>query len=158
MDKEFIEIIAGNESLLYKVCKLYSKTEDDRKDMFQDIVLNLWRSFPSFQAKSKVTTWMYRIALNTAISHLRKQKNKQPIEQLGELAYQIPASPTESADEWETLYGAIEQLSPIDKAIVMLYLEDHSYQEMGEIIGISASNIGFKLSKIKEKLRKTVNV
>lgn len=157
MDKEFIHIIATNEGILHKVCKLYSNTEEDREDLFQDILLHLWRSFPTFQAKSKVSTWMYRIALNTAISRLRKQKNKQVTEQLGELAYQLPAFTNDSDDdEWAALYRAIEQLSPIDKAIVMLYLEDHNYQEMGEIIGISPSNIGFKLSKIKEKLRKTV--
>ena len=158
MEKEFIRIIDRNEGILYKVCKLYSQTEEDRKDLFQDIVLHLWRAYPSFQAKSKVSTWMYRIALNTAISRLRKQKYNRTMAELDEAIHQIPAPAPESDDEWQILYWAIEQLSPIEKAIVVLYLEDHSYQEMGDIMGISPSNIGFKLSKIKEKLRKTVTL
>lgn len=149
MDKEFIQIITQHDGIIYKVCKMYFQAEEDRKDLFQEILLHLWKAFPSFQAKAKVSTWMYRIALNTAITRLRKQKNKHPLEQLSGLSYQVPAIQDNPEDELHNMYEAIEKLSPLEKAIIMLYLEDCSYQEIGEIIGISSSNIGFKLNKIK---------
>lgn len=154
-EKEFESQIQEYEPLLRKVCRIYAFTDTDRQDLFQDIVIHLWQAYPKFKGDSKFSTWLYRVAINTAISGLRKKK--QFIR-----AYE-PAAILEPAGEypWEydeeenlmQLYRAIEQLNAVEKAIVMLYMEDRSYEEMEEIIGLSQGNLRVKMNRIKEKLR-----
>jgi len=118
------------------------------------MVIQLWRSFPSFRGDAKFSTWLYRIALNTAISDLRKQRPRiSPLDPEFLEVQDIQYS-GEKEDQLQLLYGAINKLTEVEKALTMLYLEDKSYQEMEEILGIGQNNLRVKMNRIKEKLRK----
>ena len=143
--------------MLYKVCRLYCFTEPDRQDLFQEIIIQLWRSYPSFRGEAKFSTWLYRIALNTAISDLRKQRRIITPTDPDRLPVQwqyLAEDSAEKEEQLQLLYTAIERLTEVEKALTMLYLEDKSYQEMEEIMGISQNNLRVKMNRIKEKLRK----
>jgi RNA polymerase sigma factor (sigma-70 family) len=157
MEKEFVSLLNRYPGIIYKVCSLYCKERDDRNDLFQEIVLQLWKAYPAFKNESTVTTWMYRIALNTAISNFRKKAGKPQPVSFSEMEIQIPDLKEETADEEiSLLYASIELLSPVEKAVISLYLDDRSYDEMATILGISKSNVGVKLNRIKTKLEKLV--
>lgn len=154
MEKQFVDMINKHRGIIFKVCNLYCDDAEDKKDLFQEIVLQIWRSFRSFRNNSQPSTWMYRIALNTAISNFRKESRKPERFAISDRELQIP-----DIDDWaeknekrSLLKQAINQLSQIEKAIVMLYLEEKSYDEIAEIIGITRSNVGAKLNRIKSKL------
>jgi RNA polymerase sigma-70 factor, ECF subfamily len=143
-------------ALLYKVCNLYCSSAQDRQDLFQEIVIQLWRSYPRFRGEAKFSTWLYRIALNTAISDLRRQRRRpRPVDtgnipaELQDIQYE-----KEKEQQLEQLYSAIARLTEVEKALVMLYLEDKPYEEMEEILGINQNNLRVKMNRIKEKLRK----
>ncbi|HOX81565.1 MAG TPA: sigma-70 family RNA polymerase sigma factor [Chryseolinea sp.] len=159
MKEEFIACISEHERIIFKVCKMYCRSLDDEQDLFQDILVQLWKSFPSFKKNSKVSTWMYRVALNTAITQLRTNQ-KKPIQQaIDKNVLQIPNATVDPKDEnFDRMMMAIEKLSQVEKAIMVLYMEDHSYREMAEVMGITESNIGFKINQIKSKLKTTLNV
>lgn len=142
--------------MLLKVCNVYCHTEFDRQDLFQEIVIQLWKSFPRFRGESKFSTWLYRIALNTAISDLRRQKKNITLTEPGKLPYEIEDIQyyQQKEEQLQQLHTAIAQLTEIEKAIIMLYLEDKSYEEMEEILGIPQNNLRVKMNRIKEKLRK----
>jgi RNA polymerase sigma-70 factor, ECF subfamily len=153
---EFVKLIQEQRLLLYKVCNLYCFTQHDRQDMFQEIIVQLWKAYPQFRGESKFSTWLYRIALNTAISDLRKKKRRiTPIDpdhiptQLQDMQY-----PQEKEEQLQQLYAAIGRLSEVEKALVMLYLEEKNYEEMEEILGINQNNLRVKMNRIKDKLRK----
>jgi len=150
----FEKLIFENQNLIHKVCNLYENSEDDKKDLFQEITLQLWRSFSSFQEKSKFSTWMYRVALNTAITQKRKKKRKPFSTAISETEYEIPDSSAEESPEEDlkALRWAISKLKRIDRAIIFLYLEEKSYQEIADIIGITTKNVGVKIVRIKVKL------
>jgi RNA polymerase sigma-70 factor, ECF subfamily len=153
---EFIALVNQHRAMLYKVCNMYCSSEQDKQDLFQEIVIQLWGAYPRFRGDSKFSTWLYRIALNTAISDLRKQKkfitSFEP-ERLPTEIQDIQYS-KEKEEKLQQLYKAISHLVEIEKAIVMLYLEDKSYEEMEEILGINQNNLRVKMNRIKEKLRK----
>jgi RNA polymerase sigma-70 factor, ECF subfamily len=153
--EEFIRLIDANKGLIHKVCHLYGHTPENKKDLYQEIVVQLWSSLPSFRNESKFTTWMYRVALNTAIAGLKKK---------GRYAFQTGledhhiniAEESHLFDPEEQvvlLYAAIQQLTLLEKAIVMLYLEDKSYEEMEEVLGIRQGNLRVKMNRIREKLK-----
>lgn len=119
--------------------------------MFQDIVAQMWRAWPAFRHDCKVSTWMYRIALNVAISGMRK-KELQTTE-LTEAQHIVPAGEQETPDAYARLYSALERLSPSEKSLALLYLEDHSYEEMSQITGLSADNLRVRMFRIREKLK-----
>lgn len=159
LKEEFIVCISEHERIIFKVCKMYCRSHDDEQDLFQDILLQLWKSFPSFKRDSKVSTWMYRVALNTAITQLRNEKKKPQQQTIDKEVQQIPNLANSSTDEnFDLMMKAIEKLSNVEKAIIVLYMEDHSYREMAEVMGMTESNIGFKINQIKTKLKATVNV
>ena len=136
---------------------MYTSNQDDHNDLFQEMVLQLWKAFPSFRNEAKITTFMYRIALNTAISGIRKKKVKTT--ELESISFQIQETIEENFnDELKLLYASIEQLSDVEKSIVLLFLEDKPYDEIAEITGISANYVAVKMNRIKEKLRKLLNV
>ena len=141
-----------------KVCQVYGHEKEHKDDLFQEIVLQLWKSFPSFRNEARITTWMYRVALNTAISHFRKEIKRPERQALSKAEFQIPdlAYSTDENENLLLLNHAIQQLTKIEKAIVMLYLEEKSYQEISEIMGITYSNVGVKLNRIKIKLEKII--
>lgn len=156
MEKEFIRLINQHAGILYKVCNMYLQEAEDKRDLFQEIVLQLWKAFPNFRQEAQPSTWMYRVALNTAISNFRKKSKGFFVTSLSEAELQIPDPQQFSLedDNIGILHRAIAQLSPIEKAIILLYLEEKTYEEIAEVIGISKSNVGVSLSRIKIKLEK----
>lgn len=151
--QKFATLMQTHQKLIYKVCHLYTDRPEDVEDLFQEILLNLWRAYPKFSGQSKFSTWLYRIALNTAITQLRKAKRQQQYEVPLILEQLQVETAVKQEDQLRTLYNAIRQLNKVEKAVVFLYLEDRSYQEIGEILGISESNVGAKLTRIRHKLR-----
>ncbi|MBN8853083.1 MAG: sigma-70 family RNA polymerase sigma factor [Sphingobacteriales bacterium] len=151
-----MKLVQEHRSLLYKVCRIYCFTETDRQDLFQEMVIQLWKSYPGFRGESKFSTWLYRIALNTAISDLRKQRRRPSTTSTDEIPPSLPEMtwPGEEEQQLQQLYAAINRLSDVEKALVMLYLEDRSYEEMEEIMGINQNNLRVKMNRIREKLRK----
>lgn len=154
MEQEFAALINKHRGIIYKVCNLYISDTEDKKDLFQEIVLQLWRSFPGFRNESQRSTWMYRVALNTAISNFRKESRKPERTSLTDDEFEIPdiSDLSEQSERIQMLKHAIDQLTQVEKAIIMLYLEDKNYDEIAEIMGITRSNTGVKLNRIKSKL------
>lgn len=158
METEFVQMIRAHAGLLNKVCRLYGNDDEDRKDLYQEIVLQLWRAFPRFRQEAQRSTWMYRIALNTAISLFRRQAHQPTREAFGDELLNVAQGsvPPEVEERLGQLYRAVERLSPVEKALIVLYLEDNSYEEMAAVLGISPSNVGVKLNRIKTKLKTLV--
>lgn len=153
---EFSKLINDHQAIVWKVCRLYGNSAADYEDLFQEIAFQLWKSRFTFKGDARFTTWMYRIALNTAITSLRK---KGP-----EVSYpgNVPDLPgdtpeDDTADNREKLFSAIRLLGDMDKAIITLYLEELTYAEIAEAIGISENLVGVKLNRIKDKIRKLLN-
>lgn len=159
MNADFLKIITEHQNILHKVCHLYTDTNEDREDLFQDILIQLWKSIGQFQEKSKISTWMYKVAIHTAITHLKKNKkrsNHQEAIQESQNYHHLPERYGE--DDYERLQQAINQLNNVDKALTFLYLEKHSYQEISSLMGISETNVGVKISRIKNKLKTFMQV
>jgi len=156
---ELIGRIAENQGAIHKVCNVYANSREDREDLKQEIILQLWKSYPGFQGKSKFSTWMYRIAFNTAITNIRKSKRHPIIEALSGTEQVIPAKEDIDYmdDDMNSLFKAIAKLKDVEKAIVTLYLEEKSYKEIGEIVGISEKNVSVKIVRLKDKLKKLIN-
>jgi RNA polymerase sigma-70 factor (ECF subfamily) len=153
--EEFVRQVQANQGIIQKICSLYGQTRLDREDLFQEIVVQLWKAVPKFQEQSKFSTWLYRVALNTAISDFRKKKRSLPVSEteLASLEIKSEISEVNREERLNTMYVAISRLPEIDKAMVMLYLEDKSYEEMEDILGIGANNLRVKMNRTKEKLR-----
>ena len=145
-----------HQGIVHHISAMYANSLEERDDLSQEIILQLWRSFRSFQNQSKFSTWLYRVALNTAISSLRKSKKFQWTTL--DKADGIAIDPIDSLDEdIRHLYQAINKLSKVDRAITMLYLEEYSYEEMAEILGITPINVGVRINRIKKRLKKIMN-
>jgi RNA polymerase sigma-70 factor (ECF subfamily) len=155
-EKRFINLINEHQGLIYKVCIMYENDPDARNDLFQEIVLQLWKSFSTFRGEAKITTWMYRIALNTAISGYRKQTRNLRTEDLQELHFNISEHATndDREEDIQKLQWAIRQLSEIERAMIMMALEEVPYDEIAETIGITQNNVRVRMNRIREKLRK----
>jgi len=156
LEKEFLHIIRKNQGIIHKVCNIYCDTEDDRNDLFQEIVVQLWKSYPNFRRESKVSTWMYRVALNTAITSFKKSKRRPDQSSLTYENFQIEDEryDTETEENIKVLHKAIQQLTGIEKSIVLLYLENKKYEEIAEITGITQNYVRVKMNRIKRKLKK----
>ena len=152
MRKEFVDILNNHRGLIYKVCHLYCDDPEDRKDLFQEIVLQVWKSLGSFRQESTIGTWMYRIALNTAITHFRKEKRLGGKVSLTGIDIPDLNDSNEKEDQLRELFKAIENLDRIDKSIILLYLEEKNYEEISEITGLTRTNVGVRLNRIKIKL------
>ena len=155
----FLEQIEQNQDIVHKICGLYAANTDDRKDLSQEIICQLWKSYQSFRGDSKFTTWMYKVALNTALLNLRRLRFRVKIESLKEHHAAIPAEAVEREKHGQIskLYEAISQLRKLDRAIILLYLEQLSYKEISEVIGISESNVSVRLVRIKKKLKELLS-
>lgn len=152
MEKQFLADIHGCQKIIFKICKLYRDNKEDQEDLFQEIVYQLWKSFPTYRRENKISSWVYRIALNTAIAVYRK--SKIPVDYYGEFAENIyPLKEKTTSENEERLFWALRQLSDSEKAIISLYLEDFNYKEIAEIVGISESNVGVRLNRMKNKLK-----
>lgn len=154
-DQKFQEIIGQHQGILFKVARIYCQTDEDRKDLVQEILFQLWKSFDKYDSRFKYSTWIYRIALNVAISFYRKNSAKKEKSAAIEEAENVVV--TTELDEGDTRLVLLEkfigELKELDKALMMLYLADKSHQEIAEILGISASNVSTKIGRIKEKLK-----
>ena len=155
MEKEFLKAVHDYQRIIHKLCRIYRDTPEDQEDLFQEIVIQLWKAFPKFRGESKFSTWLYRIGINVAITQYRKHKNRIYETDIESLKFELPADELslEQEEQLQQMYSAISQLNDIEKAIVMLYLEDRSYDEMEEIMGISNGNLRVRMNRIKEKLR-----
>ncbi|MEO8795792.1 MAG: sigma-70 family RNA polymerase sigma factor [Daejeonella sp.] len=155
--EKFIRAVQENERLIFKVATFYTDCREDRDDLVQEIIYNLWKSFDSFNQRSALSTWMYRIAMNVSIFHLKKNKKRVSTVETGPEVFNFPDTETEGyEDKMAALQKQIQHLNLFDKGILMLYLESKSHEEIAEIVGISKSNVGTKLSRIKEKLKKQI--
>ncbi len=153
-EKEFEKLIAEHELLIHKVCRMYAYTGADRSDLFQEIVMQLWQSFQKFRGESAFSTWMYRVAINTSISNLRRRKDFITSYEPEALPADMPDTTSAEQDQrMQQMYAAIAKLNDIEKAVVMLYMEDRSYEEMQSVLGIPAGTLRVKMNRIKEKLR-----
>jgi len=154
LQTEFIDLIENNKKLIYKVSHLYCDNTIDKKDLFQDIISNLWIAYPGFQNKSKISTWVYRVSLNTAITWFRVYSKQTKSIQYTDLIPHLSDETDNTIDElYDQLYSAINSLGKIDKAIILLLLDEYSYDEIAEIIGITKTNVATKINRIKMKLR-----
>ncbi len=155
---EFTQLISENEGAIFKITSVYTDDRDSQKDLYQEIVLQLWKSFDAFKGASKRGTWLYRVALNTAISYLRKSKKHKvlvPMDQVVQHLTEVQDSDFE--DRLKTLYAQIRELDSLEKGIILLYLEDKSYEEIAVITGLTVTNVATRLSRIKNKLKKQIN-
>ena len=143
-----------HERTIYKVCYLYTHPNAPLNDLYQDVVLNLWKAYPKFRKECKISTWIYRIALNTCISFYRKEKNVPEIISLTKDIDRTIEAHDPINEMLKQLYQMINQLGQLDKSIILLYLEDKSYEEIAEITGLTVTNIATKLSRIKDKLKR----
>lgn len=154
----FLDAIRQHNGIIHKVCRLYCHSAEDRQDMFQEIVAQVWKSFPGFRQEAKISTWIYRIALNTAISDFRKNKGKIKTIILNphEIQSIYDYEDEKQNEKLQLMQQAIDRLSDVEKALIMLYLENKSYEDMEEILGMSQGNLRVKMNRIKEKLRKNI--
>ena len=152
-EKEFIHLLNQHQKIVYKVCNLYMDLHSDREDLFQEITLQAWKAYGNFRGDAKFSTWLYRVALNTAITFFRKDKKKPDIYSTDTMPEKVEENSDPVEEQVKAMYAAIGELSKIDKALVMLYLEDYSYQEIGEMMGITANNVAVKMNRIKLKLK-----
>ena len=152
LQEEFARLVREHKSTIYTVCYMFSKDNDEVNDLFQEILVNLWRGFSKFEGRSDIRTWFYRVSLNTCISIDRKKKRSKSVP----LSMNINLYEDNDADtkQVKMLYDRINKLGPFDRAIVLLWLEGIPYDEIGEIVGISAKNVSVKLVRIREQLKK----
>ena len=155
-EKEFTEIVQENKTTIYTVCYMFSNNPDEVADLFQDILINLWKGFSQFRGDSNIRTWIYRVSLNTCISSDRKKKHK--IETLPlTMDINLFSDSDDDTKQIQMLRNRINRLGPFDRAIVLLWLENLSYDEIGAIVGISAKNVSVRLVRIKEQLKNMSN-
>ena len=157
LEKEFLNMIEAQKRTIYKVCYMYAQDQDDLNDLFQETVLNLWKSFPRYRGDSKLSTWVYRIAMNTCITFLRHASVRpQTVPMTAQVDSTLEAD-VETASQLRELYKLINQLGKLERALILLWLEERSYQEMADILGLSKANVAVKLNRIREKLKKMSN-
>ncbi len=161
MKSEFQHIIDQHYAILYKIARVYSQDKADFEDLYQEMLIQLWQSFSRFQKQSKLSTYIYRVVLNTALTHQRKAKRQVQAIPLEDQAFRLPdtsvqfaAKAHEKEKKIDLLYQCINALKKEDRAIILLHLEGKSYEEMAEIMGLSTSNIGVRLLRLKKKLQK----
>lgn len=154
--RNFSILIEENQNLIHKVTFLYTDNIEDREDLFQEICLQLWRSHTRFKNKSKFSTWVYRIALNTSINYFKKRKREIHPQSLN-WDYPMIDDQKEDKENFEKLFRAITKLNRINRAIILLWLEEKNYDEIASILGISKTNVSVKLVRIKKKLNEMIN-
>ena len=153
---EFNRIVKANKAAIFTVCYLFSKDQDEVNDLFQETLINLWRGFDGFQGKCDVKTWIWRVSLNTCLTFERKKKRRVDALPLT-MDINLFTDTDDDTRQVQMLYRRINKLGMLDRAIILLWLENMSYEEIGEIIGISTKNVSVKLVRIKEQLKKMSN-
>lgn len=156
---QFLNILEKNIGIILKISRVYTKIEQDREDLINDIILELWKSFKNFKGDSKISTWIYRVALNVSMNYKRNRKNNSLFYSINDFQKEEIQSwliEQDNSSELEILYNCIDELGEINKAIILLYLDGNSHDEISEIIGISKTNVGTRISRIKEQIRNLV--
>ncbi len=153
-ESQFVALVREHQNIVHKICHLYGQGPEDREDLFQEILLQAWRGVAAFRGDSKFTTWLYQVGLNTAISRLRKAGRRPRETALENVPVHYAETPDIGSDaEVNALYRAIGELSEVDKAIVLLYLEDYDYKTIGEVVGITPNHVAVKMMRVKAKLK-----
>ena len=152
--EQFVNLVNSNIGIAHKICRVYFDDITDREDAFQEMMFQLWRSFPAFQARSKFSTWMYRVCLNTALTF--RKRPSIVTERLEDRHHEIAHDDDVKRERLEALFSAIGKLSKIDKAIITMYLDKLSYEEIADITGLSKSNVSVKIFRIKQQLEKLI--
>ena len=156
LEKKFAQTVTEHKSTIYTVCYMFSQDADEVNDLFQEVLVNLWKGFDNFEHRSDIKTWIYRVALNTCISIDRKQRRRS-----AEVRLTMDINLFEDRDEdtrqVDMLHKRIARLQPFDRAIVLLWLENLPYEEIGQIVGITAKNVSVRLYRIREQLKQMSN-
>jgi RNA polymerase sigma-70 factor (ECF subfamily) len=156
-EEEFAQIVRDNEGVIFKITTIYTTNGQDQKDLYQDIVCQLWKSYDSFRNEAKISTWMYRVALNTAIRQLQKRKRKPNEVSIDQVVLrQTENYDLEFEDRLKVLYMHIRQLNVLEKGLILLLLEGKKYEEIAEITGLTKSNVGTRIARIKQKLKSQI--
>jgi RNA polymerase sigma-70 factor (ECF subfamily) len=156
----FIRLVRDNDARLRKICRVYAAQPEAREDLYQEILMQLWRALPSFEGESQASTWLYRVALNTAMSRkraddVRRDKQHDTLDESHASFADdspMPDERVEARQQLDRLYSAIDRLGDLDKALVTLYLDERSYHDMAQILGINESHVGVKLHRIRKEL------
>ncbi|MFB9842803.1 RNA polymerase sigma factor [Mucilaginibacter ginsenosidivorans] len=157
-ETQFLQLIGENKGILYKICKIYEDDPDDRDDLLQEMVLQLWRAFDTFRGDSKFSSWMYRVALNTAIVFFKRQKRRpddQPLPAQFDHADDLPDA-EEHQEKLAVFYKAVQKLGKVEKALIYLYMEDQPYDEIAAHLGITQLNVRVRLNRVKNKLKEII--
>jgi RNA polymerase sigma factor (sigma-70 family) len=152
-ESRFLELINQHQGIIHKICRLYRESKEDREDLFQEIVFQLWKSVSTFDNRSKFSTWMYRVALSTAIAVFRQKQ--AGIQYYSELPDRAEGEEQEN-EQHELLLQAIKKLNDGDKALILLYLEDLSYKEIADVTGVTENNVGVRLKRIRDKIQQLI--
>lgn len=155
-ERQFLKLVEDNKAVIFKIASLYTDAREDREDLMQEIAFQLWRSLDSFQQKSAPSTWLYRVGMNTAIYFLKKEKKHRHLALDKQVFQRTEEKDPEKAVQEKLMWQAIKNLSAVDKGIVLLYLEEKKHAEIARIMGISKSNVGTRLGRIKQKLQKDI--
>jgi RNA polymerase sigma factor (sigma-70 family) len=152
-DRQFTSLIEENRGIIFKVIRLYVQHSEDERDLYQEIIFQAWKSYPRFESRSKFSTWLYRISLNTVLTFRRKPKLVDHRDDMASLQ----VADKQASPDSEALYVAIRQLGEVERMIIMLHLDGYDNEEIAEIAGLTKNHIGVKLHRIKEQLTKTLN-
>lgn len=156
-EKEFLELVEAHKGIIHKISRMYMDAEDDQQDLTQEIIYQLWKSYDSFQHQSRFSTWMYRVALNTALVFFKKEKRKRSVTDNIPEHIAMEENVTAAKElQLAHFYRAVQKLERLEKALVFLHLENYSHKEIGENLGISEGNARIKLSRAKDKLKELI--
>jgi len=158
-EEKFRKLLKDNAAVIAKICRLYTDTADDFNDYYQEVALQLWRSFKTFRGEAQLSTWVYRVALNVCLSQFKQQKKKVQKEQAITTHEYVIAHAEDplTNEQIQALYVAIRQLKEVERALILLFLEDKSYKEISEILGISVNLVGVRLNRVKQQLKKMMH-
>ena len=158
LSEQFLSVFEDNTGIIIKIARAFTRTSHDREDLINDIALELWKSFKSFNGNSKISTWIYRVALNTSMNYKRKKKNDTLFSSINDFKTETSEWLYEQDDseQSEILYRCIDELNELNKAIILLYLDGNSHDDISEITGISKTNVGTRIGRIKEQIRNLV--
>ena len=158
-ERNFIELLEKHQNIVHKICRLYTNDSDAHKDLFQEITIQLWKTYPKFRGDSKFSTWMYRVGLNTSITLYRKSLRRVESQRIEPVAYKLSYEEYDDTkdEQLNRIYAAVHKLNDIEKAIVFMYLENKNYKEISETLGISEVNARVRMNRIKTKLKTQLN-
>lgn len=151
-EASFLQAVTENTGLIYKVCYMYAEDSDHLNDLYQEVMANLWQGFAGFKGDSKISTWIYRIAINTCVSFMRRHGRHEGHVPLDEMTTGVIDESQERASQLRMMYEMISRLGRIDKAVIMLWLDEYSYDEISSMTGISRNNVASRIHRIKQRL------